>query len=108
MGVNFCGYRIYPTHRLLRTNSKKKIKKKVKKWNQKYKKGTLNIEHTILCINSWMGHSSHCNSYKLQQKVLNSCNFLYCNSNYIDSKKEQELIELIEQNKNKIRGIFLL
>ena len=23
------------------------------------------------------GHSSHCNSYKLQNKILNSCDFLY-------------------------------
>ncbi len=27
MGVNFCGYRIFTTHRLLRLSSKKKIKK---------------------------------------------------------------------------------
>ena len=27
MGVNFCGYRIYETHKLLRERSKKKIKK---------------------------------------------------------------------------------
>lgn len=29
MGVNFCGYRIYETHRLLRVDSKKKIKRKI-------------------------------------------------------------------------------
>ena len=33
MGINFCGYRTFTTHRLLRTNSKKKIKRKVKEWN---------------------------------------------------------------------------
>ena len=26
MGIDFCGYRTFPTHRLLRNNSKKKIK----------------------------------------------------------------------------------
>ena len=36
MGVNFCGYRIFTTHRLLRTSSKKKIKKSIKKWNYQY------------------------------------------------------------------------
>ena len=30
MGVNFCGYRIFTTHRLLRLSSKKKIKKNIK------------------------------------------------------------------------------
>ena len=43
MGVNFCGYRIFTTHRLLRTSSKKKIKKSIKKWNYKYIKKTLNV-----------------------------------------------------------------
>lgn len=36
MGVNFCGYRIFTTHRLLRLSSKKKIKRNVKRWNRKY------------------------------------------------------------------------
>lgn len=96
MGVNFCGYRIFTTHRLLRTNSKKKIKRKVKSWNKKYAEGTLDIPHTIQCVNSWLGHSSHCNSYQLQQKILNNCNFLYNDVKHIDIQKEQELIDLIE------------
>lgn len=76
MGVDFCGYRIFTTHILLRNSSKKKIKKNVKKWNEKYKKA-LNLPLTMCQLNSWLGHSSHCNSYKLQQKILNSCDFLY-------------------------------
>ena len=38
MGVNFCGYRIFTTHKLLRTNSKKKIYRNVKKWNKQFQK----------------------------------------------------------------------
>ena len=82
MGVNFCGYRIFITHKLLRTNSKKKIKNNVKKWNNLYLNGTLDIPKTLLSINSWLGHSSHCNSFKLQRKVLNSCKFLYDERSY--------------------------
>ena len=94
MGVNFCGYRIFTTHKLLRTNSKKKIKRKIKKWNFEFHKGNLNIINATQSINSWIGHSSHCNSYSLQRKILNSCDFLYSTSNY--SKIELELVELIE------------
>lgn len=95
MGVNFCGYRIFTTHKLLRLNSKKKIKKNVKHWNKLYENGTLDIPKTILSLNSWLGHSSHCNSYKLQNKIINNCEFLYStNSNY--DKTEQYLISLIE------------
>ena len=33
MGVNFCGYRIYETHTLVRNECKKKIRYKIKRWN---------------------------------------------------------------------------
>ena len=94
MGVNFCGYRIFTTHRLLRVNSKKKIKKKVKSWNKKYHNNSLNLEKTMQRLNSWLGHSSHCNSYKLQQKVLNKCEFLL--TNQVQQNTEKELIDLLE------------
>lgn len=100
MGVNFCGYRIFTTHKLLRLNSKKKIKKKIKHWNKLYEKNLLNISKVTQCINSWLGHSSHCNSYTLQRKILNSCNFFYNNNFY--KKIEEDLITLI--NKDNIKN----
>lgn len=82
MGVNFCGYRIFTTHRLLRTSSKTRIKNKVKIWNKQYQKNQLNLSQAIQSINSWLGHSSHCNCYQLQQRVLKSCDFLLQNRTY--------------------------
>lgn len=93
MGVNFCGYRIFTTHKLLRTNSKKKIKRNVKKWNKAFYNKTLNISSTMQSLNSWLGHSSHCNSYKLQRKIINKCNFLY--TSHFDLETENKLIDLI-------------
>ena len=69
MGVNFCGYRIFTTHRLLRTSSKKNIKNKVKKWNFQYEHNCLNFPHALQSLNSWLGHSSHCNSYLLRKRL---------------------------------------
>ena len=77
MGIDFCGYRTFPTHRLLRNNSKKKIKRNVKKWNYLYHSKKLNFPSTLCSLNSWKGHASHCNTYKLQEKIYNSCDFLY-------------------------------
>ena len=95
-GVNFCGYRIFLTHRLLRLSSKKKIKKNVKKWNQKFETNSLDLEHTMQQLNSWLGHVEHCNAYNLKQKVLNNCNFLYGSSAVADIEKK--LILDIEQD----------
>ncbi len=98
MGVNFCGYRIFTTHRLLRNSSKKKIFRKVKAWNYLFRKNKLDLSHSLQSLYSWLGHASHCNSYKLTKKVLNSCNFIYNDSymKYIESS----LINDIEENKS--------
>ena len=97
MGVNFCGYRIFTTHKLLRVASKKKIKKNIKKWNHLYQKNRLNIENAMQSFNSWVGHSSHCNSFKLQQKMIKNCDFIF--SPYTYKKIEENLINDMTSNK---------
>lgn len=82
MGVNFCGYRIFCTHKLLRISSKKKIKSKIKKWNNQFNNKQLDIDYAMQSLNSWCGHAMHCNSYSLKKKIMNSCNFLYNNKTY--------------------------
>lgn len=97
MGVDFCGYRTFDTHKLLRNSSKKKIIGKVKKWNNLYKNNVLDIESCTQSLNSWLGHVSHCNSYHLTQKVFNKCDFFY--NNRFLNELENNLIEDIEINK---------
>lgn len=71
MGVNFCGYRIFETHILIRERSKKKIKKKIKEWNKLYKSNELDILHMRLSFGSWLGHAKHANSYNITNKYKN-------------------------------------
>lgn len=75
MGLDFCGFRIYESYRLLRKRSIKKIKRKVRKWNALYEKGLLDLDKTILEWNSWLGHSSHGKCYKLQMDIYNKIIF---------------------------------
>lgn len=99
MGVNFCGYRIFTTHRLLRKSSKTKIKNNIKKWNYLYHHNNLDITKTMQSINSWLGHTLHCNSYHLQQKMLNNCSFIYNDNSY--ATIEKHIIEDINNSQNK-------
>ena len=100
MGVDFCGYRIYTTHRLLRRSSKKKILKKVRIWNKQWHDNrNLDCKKTIASVYSWRGHASHCNSYKLQEKVLDKCDFLYRPTPAYFDRLQRELNELIESEK---------
>ena len=91
MGVNFCGYRIFTTHRLLRTSSKKKVQKNVKIFNRLYHNNILNIDFAMQSMNSWVAHASHCNSYKLQKKTLSMCNFIWNERAFENIEKNLEI-----------------
>lgn len=69
-GINFCGYRIWSTHKLLRLQSKKKFKRKLKNLKKLYREERISQDYIVACINSWRGHANHCNSYNLQKKIF--------------------------------------
>ena len=82
MGINFCGYKIYETHMLIRDSSKKKIKKKIRKWNKEYDNKELNVNKLILSFNSWLSHSSHANSYNITNKYKKKIKYFNDEYNY--------------------------
>ena len=69
-GVNFCGYRIWKTHKLLRVQSKKKMRRKLKKFEKLYRENRIDLDYVLACINSWRGYANHCNSFNLQCKFF--------------------------------------
>lgn len=68
MGINFCGYRIYETHILVRNSSKKKMRKRIKRW---WSNGKLDMEKIKPSLNSWIGHVKHACSYNLINTYIN-------------------------------------
>ena len=52
-------------YRLLREQSKKKMKRKLKNFEKLYKKGKIELSYITACINSWKGHAKHANSFHL-------------------------------------------
>lgn len=69
--LDFLGYRIYSTHRLLRKSSVKRIKSKLKKYRRKYAAGELELNDINPKVQSWLGHASHANTYNLRKKLFN-------------------------------------
>ena len=69
-GVNFCGYRIWKTHKLLRVQSKKKMRRKLKKFEKLYRENRIDLDYVLACISSWRGYANHCNSFNLQCKFF--------------------------------------
>ena len=69
-GINFCGYKIWPTHMKIRDDSKRRMKRKLKAFQRKYAKGEMTLEEITRSINSWKGYAGHANSYLLMEKMF--------------------------------------
>lgn len=75
-GVNMVGFKIYTTHRLLRSDSKKRIKRKVKAMPGLIQEGKMTTSKAEQILNSWHGHAMHGSSYNFIQSVLEKNSFV--------------------------------
>ena len=96
-GVKFCGFRVFTNKVLLKNDNKKKIYKRVKKWNKLYKDKKLDLKKAYQSLTSWKGHAKHSNSYKYQKKIEQKCLWLY---NEKEGEKANE-----ETERNNINSI---
>ena len=69
-GITFLGYRIWPTHRLLKGQAKRRIKKKLRLFMRLYSKRKIQLEEINASIQSWLGHLKHCDSYGLKESLF--------------------------------------
>lgn len=76
LGIDFMGYVTWPTHRLLRKSTKKKMKRRLKYLKKKYSEGKVNIEDINATVQSYLGILKHCCSYNLKKKVLGMLKFI--------------------------------
>lgn len=76
-GVNAIGFKIHATHRLLRNDSKKTIKRKAKKIRHLLINGKMTKEKAEQIFNSWIGHAKHGNSRNFIQQLLKRNNYIY-------------------------------
>lgn len=69
--LDFLGYRIYATHRLLRQCSVKRIKYKLRQFHKGYAGGTIGLADIRPSLASWLGHAKHASSRRLIDSLLN-------------------------------------
>lgn len=69
-GIDFLGYRIWATHRLLRKASVKRMRRKLKVFRDRYRRGSIDFGRINACVQSWLGHAWHANTYRLREKLL--------------------------------------
>ena len=76
-GVNAIGFKIHTTHRLLRNESKKTIKRKTKKMRRLIVEGKMTKEKAEQILNSWLGHAKHGSSYNFIRRLLERHDYIY-------------------------------
>lgn len=75
-GVNAYGFKIYTTHKLVRDSSKAAMKRRIKAMDKKVKEGELEKKYVQQCVNSWLGHARHSNSYNLSKKIFDKYKYI--------------------------------
>ena len=66
-GIDFVGYKHRGTHRKVRRDSIKRIKRTIRQ----YVKGIITKDKLQKSLSSWTGHAGHADSYNLQKKIIN-------------------------------------
>lgn len=70
-GIDFLGYITFPDYRLLRTKTRHRLIRKLKKRIKNYETGTVSRENIEASIQSYLGILSHANTYRLKEDILN-------------------------------------
>lgn len=78
-GTNSIGFKISCTHKLLRNESKKRIKRKIKKMPILISNGKMKTEKAEQMLNSWRGHAKNGCSKNFITKLTSEYDFLYTN-----------------------------
>jgi retron-type reverse transcriptase len=74
--LDFLGYRIYPTHRLIRKASARRADRALRRLRSAYKKGVISLDRVRQTVASWVAHASHASSEKIRKAVLEKFAFV--------------------------------
>lgn len=68
-GIEFVGFRIWPTHRKLKKKTALKMKHRLKYLQKAYARGEIGFDEVNASMQSYFGLLKHCNSYNLRKKL---------------------------------------
>jgi retron-type reverse transcriptase len=74
-GIDFCGYRIWPSHIKHRKSTIKRAKKRLRKMAVIYRTNPGILKHAHDSIQSFFGYMKHCNGYKTTMTMLDTIMF---------------------------------
>ena len=72
-GIDFLGYVMLPNHRVLRTSTKRRMKRKLSQRLDEYYREEVSSQSMNQTLQSYLGMLSHADTYKLQMEIKNTC-----------------------------------
>lgn len=75
-GVNAYGFKIKATHLLLRTETKRAEKRRIKRMVEKMKEGLITKKAVVQAVNSWLGFARWASAYNLSKKIFAPYRFI--------------------------------
>ena len=70
LGIEFIGYKVWPTHIKLRKSSARKMKRRLKGVQKLYARSEMDFGEANSVVQSYLGIMKHCNSLRLKQKIF--------------------------------------
>jgi retron-type reverse transcriptase len=74
-GIDFCGYRVWPTHVLPRKSTIKRAKRRLKRFMEIYRNNPGILKHASDSIQSFLGYIQHCSGWKTTRSLLSKIIF---------------------------------
>ena len=69
-GIDFLGFRIFSTHRLLRKENVKRFRHRLKRMKRQFQEKKITTEKIGISIKGWIAHAKQGNTYRLRKKIL--------------------------------------
>ncbi len=70
LGVDFVGFRIFPTHRRLRRQNVRRAFRRMRNLRNAYRAGEIPLDRVNASVQSWIAHSRHASAYGLRRSLF--------------------------------------
>jgi RNA-directed DNA polymerase len=70
VGIDFCGFRIFPTHRRLRRSSVRRFVKRFRRQREAYRYGEMCLADMSNSVRSWIAHAAHGDTWRLRRRIF--------------------------------------
>ena len=70
-GLDFCGFRLYPTHRRLRRSAIRRFVRRFRRQRELLAQGEMTLAELTTSISSWIAHAEHGDTWRLRERIFN-------------------------------------